>query len=31
LQKYPEVKKYLIDRGISDEIIDKFDFGYADS
>ena len=31
LQKYPEVKKYLIDRGISDEIIDKFDFGYSDS
>jgi len=31
LQKYPEVKKYLIDRWISDEIIDKFDFGYADS
>ena len=31
LQKYPEVKKYLIDRWISDEIIDKFDFGYSDS
>lgn len=31
LQKYPEVKKYLIDRGISDEIIDKFEFGYSDS
>ena len=31
LQKYPEVKKYLIDRGISDEIIEKFEFGYADS
>jgi len=31
LQKYPEVKKYLIDRGISDEIIEKFDFGYSDS
>ena len=31
LQKYPEVKKYLIDRWISDEIIEKFEFGYADS
>ncbi|MDQ7022441.1 MAG: toprim domain-containing protein [Candidatus Gracilibacteria bacterium] len=31
MSKYPEVKKYLIDRGISDEIIEKFEFGYSDS
>lgn len=31
LAKNPEVKKYLMDRGLSDEDITKFHFGYADS
>ena len=31
LSKHPEIKKYLIDRGLSPEDISKFHFGYADS
>jgi len=31
LEKHPEIKKYLMDRGLSDEDIAKFHFGYADS
>jgi len=31
LSKNPEVKKYLIDRGLTSEDIQKFHFGYADS
>ena len=31
LTKNPEVKKYLMDRGLSDEDITKFHFWYADS
>jgi DNA primase len=31
LKKYPEVKKYLLDRGMSEDLIEKFDFGYSDS
>lgn len=31
LEKNPEVKKYLMDRGLSAEDIIKFHFGYADS
>ena len=31
LSKNPEVKKYLMDRGLSWEDIEKFHFGYADS
>jgi DNA primase len=31
LQKYPEVKKYIFDRWISEEISKKFYFWYADS
>lgn len=31
LQNYPEVKKYLMDRGLSSDSISSFDFWYADS
>ncbi len=31
LEKHPEVKKYLMERGLSDEDIKKFHFGYSDS
>lgn len=31
LQRYPEIKKYLFDRWINDENIEKFNFWYADS
>ncbi len=31
LSRYPEVKKYLLDRGMSNELIEKFEFGYSDS
>ena len=31
LKKYPEIKKYLMDRGLNEEIIEKFEFGYSDS
>lgn len=31
LKKYPEIKKYLFDRWLNDEIIEKFHFWYADS
>lgn len=31
LQGYPEIKKYLFDRWINDENIEKFNFWYADS
>lgn len=31
LEKHPEVKKYLIDRGLSPEDIDKFHFWYSDN
>jgi len=31
LQKYPEIKKYLIDRWLNEEIIEKFELGYSDS
>lgn len=31
LSKNPEIKKYLMDRGLSDEDITKFHFWYADS
>jgi DNA primase len=31
LKNYPEVKKYLSDRWLSSEIIEKFHFGYSDS
>lgn len=31
LKKYPEVKKELIDRWLSDELIAQFEFGYSDS
>ena len=31
LQKNPEIKKYLFERGLSNEDIEKFHFGYADS
>ncbi|MCD5380885.1 DNA primase [Candidatus Gracilibacteria bacterium] len=31
LTKYPEVKKELIDRGLNDELIAQFEFGYSDS
>ena len=31
LSRYPEVKKYLLDRWMSNELIEKFEFGYSDS
>ena len=31
LTKYPEVKKYIFDRWLNEEIIEKFHFGYSDS
>lgn len=31
LQKYPEMKKYLMDRGFSGESLENFHLGYADS
>ena len=31
LEKHPEIKKYLMNRGLSDEDISNFHFGYADS
>lgn len=31
LSNYPEVKKYLFDRGLSEEIINNFNFWYSDS
>lgn len=31
LKNYPEVKKYLMDRNLSSETIEKFSFWYADS
>ncbi|MDD3646491.1 MAG: DNA primase [Candidatus Gracilibacteria bacterium] len=31
LKKYPEIQKYLFDRGLKNEDIAKFNFGYADS
>ncbi len=31
LKNYPEIKKYLFDRWLNEEIIDKFDFWYSDS
>ncbi len=31
LEKNPEIKKYLFDRGLSSEDIENFHFGYADS
>ncbi len=31
LKNYPEVKKYLMDRWLTNEIIEKFHFGYSDS
>jgi len=31
MQNYPEVKKYLMDRWLNSEIIEKFHFGYSDS
>lgn len=31
LQNFPEIKKYLMDRGLTSESIEDFDFGYADS
>lgn len=31
LQNYPEVKKYLMDRGLTSDSISSFDFWYADS
>jgi len=31
LSKHPEIKKYLIDRGINESDIEKFHFGYSDS
>lgn len=31
LKNYPEVKKYLKDRWLSSEVIEKFNFGYSDS
>jgi DNA primase len=31
LKNYPEIKKYLMDRGLQSETIEKFHFWYADS
>ena len=31
LKKYPEVKKYIFDRGLSEKVIEDFHFWYADS
>lgn len=31
LEKSPEIKKYLMDRGLNEDDIKKFSFGYADS
>ncbi|RKW23176.1 DNA primase [Candidatus Gracilibacteria bacterium] len=31
LKNYPEVKKYLYDRGLNEEIINNFNIGYSDS
>ncbi len=31
LQKYPEVKKYIFDRGLNEKVMTDFHFGYADS
>jgi DNA primase len=31
LKKYPEVKKYVFDRGLNEKIMEDFHFGYSDS
>jgi len=31
LKKYPEVKKYIFDRGLNEQVMKDFHFGYADS
>ncbi|MDD2870391.1 MAG: DNA primase [Candidatus Gracilibacteria bacterium] len=31
LEKYPEVKKYVFDRGLNEKVMQDFHFGYADS
>ena len=31
LKKYPEVKKYIFDRGLNEETIENFHFGYSDN
>ncbi|MDP2090458.1 MAG: DNA primase [Candidatus Gracilibacteria bacterium] len=31
LDKYPEVKKYVFDRGLNEKVMQDFHFGYADS
>ncbi|PIE85159.1 DNA primase [Candidatus Gracilibacteria bacterium] len=31
LKNYPDIKKYLFERGLNQETIDKFNFGYSDS
>lgn len=31
LKNYPEIKKYLYDRGLNEEIINNFNIGYSDS
>lgn len=31
LEKYPEIKKYIYDRGLNEQVIKDFHFGYADS
>jgi DNA primase len=31
LKKYPEVKKYIFNRGLNEETIENFHFGYSDS
>ena len=31
LKKYPEVKKYVFDRGLNEKVMEDFHFGYADS
>ena len=31
LKKYPEVKKYVFERGLNEQVMEDFHFGYADS
>jgi DNA primase len=31
LKRYPEVKKYVFDRGLNEKVMEDFHFGYADS
>jgi DNA primase len=31
LGNYPEVKKYIFDRGITEKVMTDFHFGYSDS